>query len=51
MEPRVVMVRRRTEFESLMQEHGTVQMATFQFMIIKLLTESLPKLKQIKIDN
>ena len=30
MDPRVVMVRRRTAFESLLREHGTAQMATFQ---------------------
>ena len=30
MEPRVVMVRRETEYESLMVEHGTEQMAVFQ---------------------
>ena len=30
MEPRVVMVRRRTEYESLLHEHGTPQMAEFR---------------------
>lgn len=30
MEPRVVMVRRRTEYESLLREHGTAQMAAFR---------------------
>ncbi len=30
MEPRVVMVRRRTEYESLLREHGTPQMAAFR---------------------
>ena len=30
MEPRVVMVRRRTEYESLLMEHGTPQMAEFR---------------------
>jgi len=30
MEPRVVLVRRRTEYESLLQDHGTAQMAAFR---------------------
>ncbi|MEL6177468.1 MAG: hypothetical protein AAFS10_00875 [Myxococcota bacterium] len=30
MEPRVVMVRRRTEYESLLRDHGTAQMAAFR---------------------
>jgi len=30
MDPRVVMVRRRTEYESLIREHGTAQMAAFR---------------------
>ena len=30
MEPRVVMVRRQTAYESLLHEHGTIQMAKFR---------------------
>lgn len=30
MDPRVVMVRRRTDYESLLREHGTAQMAAFR---------------------
>ena len=30
MDPRIVLVRRTTEYESLLKEHGTPQMAEFQ---------------------
>ena len=44
MEPRVVVVRRTTQYESLLAEHGTVQMARFR---LELMGQSLDRVEAI----
>jgi len=44
VEPRVVVVRRTTEYESLLVEHGTVQMARFR---LELMGQSMDKVERM----